>query len=117
MDEDTEKTAKVILAEIASAKGYVKLPQPHELFVSAETILSGMAYLIGPLLDAETSYRQQIATFMEEGDSNAKAVAKAQAKDHYKIFRKLKYVYDLGEAQTQMLKKFHGVLQEDYKRS
>lgn len=117
MDEETQATAKLILGEIARAKQYSKMPQPHDLFLSAETIISGMAYLVGPMLDFENAYKAQIVGYIDDGFSHNKAETKAQMGEAYKNYRKLKYVYDLGEMQTQMLKRFHSVLQDDYKRS
>lgn len=117
MNEDAREIAKVALAEIASAREYSKNPQPHDLFISAETLVSCLATLISPLMDCETAYRQKIALYVSEGDSNAKAETKARAGQEYKDWKKLQMVYELSQEQILLIKKFGTLLGDEYKRS
>lgn len=117
MDTRVEQTAKLILSEIAKARAYSDVPEPHDLFLSAETIISGLASLIGPMMSLETAYRQAIVNYMDEGDSHAKAEAKAKAGVAYAEYKKLDYVMKLAEAQTQLIKKFAQDLQMERRRS
>ena len=117
MSPETREIARTVLSVVASSKAYTSLPTSTELFVAAETIISALASLIGPKLDLEQKYRQEIKQYIEEGDSVAKAEVKAKAGDNYKEWRKLENVYELGEMQTQMMKKFKDELQGEYRRS
>lgn len=117
MTDDTKKIIQLLLQEISAAKEYSKSPEPHDLFISAETIISSLAYLIGPLMDAETAYRQKIKKYVEEGDSNAKAESRAMAEEEYKNWRKIKMVYELSEEQVKLIKKFGTYLQGEYNRA
>lgn len=114
---DVNETAKLILAEVASAKGFTEARNIGAVFLSAETIISGLAYLVGPMLDAEQVYRQKRLSYINDGMTAAAAEAHAKATDEYKYWRKLEHVYDLGEQQTQLLKKFGPLLEAEYKRS
>jgi hypothetical protein len=87
-----------------------------EIFLSAETIVSGLAYLLGAKLDAEQAYRIKRQSFINDG-MTAAAEAHAKATPEYIFWRKLEGVYDLGEQQIQLLKKFGPLLEAEYKRS
>ncbi len=117
MNNETKDTAKLILAEIAKARNYSELPTPHDLFISSEAIISGMAYLIGPLMDAETAYRSKVDGFIGEKMSAAAAEAKAKAGIEYAEWKKLERTYNLAEQQLMILKKFKDDLQMEFKRS
>ena len=69
------------------------------------------------MLDAEQAYRIKRQTYINEGMTGAAAEAHAKATDEYKYWRKLEGIYDLGEQQIQLLKKFGPLLENEYKRS
>lgn len=117
MNDEIKKLAQMTLAEIANARQYSQNPTPHDLFISSETIVSCLASLVSPLMDAETAYRQKIKIYMEEGDSNAKAEGKAKAEQEYKDWKKLEMVFELAREQIQLIKKFGTMLNDEYKRS
>lgn len=117
MNEETRKTAQLILSEIAKSRNYSDTTAPHELFLACETIISGLAYLIGPKADLETKYRELIVKFMDEGDSHAKSEAKGKASKEYADYRKLEGIYEIGNQQILLLKKFKIDLQGEYNRA
>jgi uncharacterized protein YfcZ (UPF0381/DUF406 family) len=102
-----------VLAEIANARRYTELPNPTDLFLSCETLVSALATLIGPLMDLETAYRQEIVLSLDAGDSHAKAEAKAKAGQSYAEWCKLQMVHDLAEHQVNLVKKFKDELQAE----
>jgi hypothetical protein len=114
---DVTETAKIVLKEIARAKQFSETKQIGEVFLSAETIVSGLAYLLGAKLDAEQAYRIKRQAFIEGGMTAAAAEASAKATDQYIFWRKLEEVYDLGVQQIQLLKKFGPLLEDEYRRS
>ena len=114
---DALKTAKVILGEIARAKQFTETKQVGEIFLSAETIVSGLAYLLGARLDAEQAYRIKRQAFIADGMTAAAAEAAAKATDQYIHWRKLEEVYELGVQQIQLLKKFGPLIEAEYQRA
>src|SRR5437588_11724523 len=114
---DIDETAKVVLSEIASAKHFTQTQQIGEIFLSAETIISGLAYLLSAKLEAEQAYRIKRQSHINEGMTAAAAEAHAKATNEYIRWRKLEGVYDLGEQQIQLLKKFGPLLEAEYKRA
>jgi hypothetical protein len=114
---DVLKTAKVVLTEVARAKEFTETKQIGEIFLSAETIVSGLAYLLGAKLDAEKAYRVKRQSFIAQGMTAAAAEAQAKASDEYILRRKLEGVYDLGEQQIMLLKKFGPMLEDEYRRA
>jgi len=117
MTEATERTAKLVLGEIARARQYSTLPAPHELFLSCETLVSALASLIGPKMDAETAYRTDVVTFKAQEGSVAAAEALAKAGKNYADWKKLEMVYELAEHQINLVKKFKDELQAEKYRS
>src|SRR5436190_11278482 len=103
---DVTETAKLILGEVARAKYFSETQQIGEIFLSAETIISGLAYLLSAKLEAEQAYRIKRQSHINEGMTAAAAEAHAKATNEYIRWRKLEGVYDLGEQQIQLLKKF-----------
>jgi|ERR1051326_216373 hypothetical protein len=114
---DVNETAKLVLTEVARAKQFTQTGQLNEIFLSAESIVSGLAYLLSPMLDAEQAYRKLRQGYINDGMTAAAAEAHAKASDEYKFWRKLEGVYDLGEQQINLLKKFGPLLENEYKRS
>jgi hypothetical protein len=117
MDKELHKSATDILAIIANSSRFSENRDFHELFLDAESLISGMAFLIGPVRDLEQKYRQEIVGYMSEGDSHAKAETKAKAGDTYKQYRKLEDVVELAKEQVMLLKKFKGDLETEYKHA
>lgn len=111
------ETAKLVLAEVARSKTFTETKQISEIFLSAETIVSGLAYLLGAKLEAEHAYRTKRQQFIAEGDTAAAAEAKAKATEDYVLWRKLEGVYALGEQRIQLLKKFGPLMYAEYGRS
>jgi hypothetical protein len=114
---DVTEIAKVVLGEVARAKQFTETKQVGDIFLSAETIISGLAYLLGAKLDAEQAYRIKRQTNISLGMSAAAAEATAKATDQYILWRKLEEVYDLGIQQVQLLKKFGPLLEDEYRRA
>ena len=104
MKEDYKDTARFLLGEIANAKNLVSKNDIHGIFISAENIISSLAYLITPLAELEQAYR--IEALPKEEESQAKAEARAKAGDIYKEWRKLVNLMDLAKEQLMILKKF-----------
>jgi hypothetical protein len=67
---ETSQTAKIVLAEVARAKGFSETQQLNEIFLSSETIISGLAYLLSPRLEAEQAYRKLITAGIDGGMSS-----------------------------------------------
>ena len=115
--EKSMEAAKELLAVIARAKRYSETPNYNEMFLDAETIVGHLAYMIGPRMEFEHSYRQQIAHNLEAGDSHAKAEAKAKASKDYMNWRKLEALCELGDQQIMLIKKFKDKLEQEYQRT
>jgi hypothetical protein len=114
---DVIETAKVVLGEVARAKQFTETQQIGEVFLSAETIVSGLAYILGAKVEAEQAYRMKRVKFFNDGMSAAAAETFAKASDEYAQWQKLEGVYDLGVQQIQLLKKFGPLLEDEYKRT
>lgn len=117
MDKEVKHTAQDLLSIIVKSKKYTELNDFHSLFMDAESIVSGLAFLIGPLREQEQRYRMLLVKHMNDGDSHAKAEAKAKASPEYMAFRKIEDVVELAKEQIMLLKKFKGDLELEYKRS
>lgn len=116
MNDNTPEIAKDVLTAIARAKNYRSVTALDEIFFDAEAIVSSLAYLVGPKAELEQAYRLKIVTYMECGDSHAKAEAKAKATDEYKNWKKVEAVYELGHEQIMLLKKFKEDLAQEMRR-
>ena len=114
---DVIETAKLVLGEVARAKQFTETKQIGEIFLSAETIISGLAYLLSAKVEAEQAYRIKRQLHINEGMSAAAAEAHAKATDEYAHWQKLEGVYELGVQQIQLLKKFGPLLEDEYKRT
>lgn len=117
MKDNVTQAAKDILVTIAESKNFSTTTDIQQIFENAETIIGLLAFLTGPIVDAESDYRQLIVRFEDEGKSNASAEARAKASEEYKIWRKLESVRDLATEQIQLLKKFQGDLGKEWQRS
>lgn len=116
MDKPTEELAKELRNAIGRAREYDRT-DILGMFMECENIIGILAYLISPLTKLEQEYRQKIVNYMEsEGDSHAKAEAKARASEEYMNYRKLDMLYKLGNEQVLILKKFKDNLEAEYKR-
>lgn len=110
---ETKELAVELRNEIARAKQLTTNSDVHEIFISAENIISTLSFLISPIADMEMAYRKKIVEYMLE-DSHAKAEAKAKASEEYKEWRKFTALYDLAHEQLMLLKKFREDLQKEY---
>lgn len=117
MNANTIETCKFIIELVRETKQYTQNTSMIDLFRISTEISAHLSFLIGSLADLEMAYRQKVTEFMEAGDSNAKAEAKAKATEEYKHWRKVKLTYDLGEEQIKLLKKFSDKLEYEYQRS
>jgi hypothetical protein len=102
--EDVKEAALGLRDEIARANKITSDTDVHEVFLSAERIISWLAYLISPIADMEQVYR--IKAIPNPQQSNAEAGAIAKASNEYKEWRKYSNLYDLGHEQVMLLKKF-----------
>ncbi len=114
---DATQTAKDILAEVGMAKKWTEIKNMDELFFSAETLISNLAFLVGPLMDAESKYRQKVQKYVSEDMSVAGAETKAKSEEEYLYWKKLQYAYELANSQIMLIKKFAQYLKEEYNRS
>lgn len=105
-DKEIIETAKVLLANIADAQKFSNPFNANQLFIISENLLSCLAYLVGPLMDAESAYRGKTAEFMAQGDSASAAEIKSKASEEYKKWKKLDYACELAQEQIMLLKKF-----------
>jgi len=112
---DYKETAKFLLSEIASAKNLISNSDMNGVFMSAENLISSLAYLITPLAELEQAYRKEAMTI--ESESQAKAEARAKASDTYKEWRKLDNLINLSHEQVMLLKKFRDDLAMEKQRS
>lgn len=101
---------------LKSAKDY-STTDIHQIFTDVETLVSTQAYLIDPLSRLEFAYRVQIVENMKEGDSHAKAEAKARASEAYRMWKKMEMAYNLADEQIRVAKKFESRLESEYKRT
>ena len=115
--EDSLNVAKQILQEVAHARNLSTTSDIDEVFGSAETIIGLLAFLTGPLVEAEMAYRRLIVQFEDEGRSHASSEARARASDEYMIWRKMDSVKDLATEQLLLLKKFKEDLGKEWQRS
>jgi hypothetical protein len=114
---DVSETAKVVLGEVARAKQFTETQQIGEVFLSAETIVSGLAYLLSAKIEAEQAYRIKRVKYINDGLSAAAAEAHAKASDEYVAWQKLEGVYNLGQEQIMLLKRFGPLLEQEYNRT
>lgn len=121
MDENKRKEAiemaKNMLEIIRQGKDHTKIKDFNTLFFDAESIVGAMAWLVGPLMDAEQDYRKLIVQYMEAGDSHAKAETQAKVSESYKDYKKIQMAYDLAGEQVKLIKKFSDKLEDEYRRA
>jgi len=110
-EHDIKETALLLRDEMAKATKLTSDVSLHTVFLSAETIISCLSYLISPIAEMEQRYRLIVVTKMTEPDmSHARAEAYAKSTDEYKEWRKYSALYDLGHEQLMLLKKFRNDL-------
>ena len=114
-EQDIKETAILLRDEIAKAQKLTNNVDIHEVFLSAETIVSCLSYLISPIADMEQRYRK--LAIPSEEESNAAAEARAKASDEYKEWRKYERLYSLGEEQIKVLKAFSKNVNLEFKRT
>lgn len=117
MDEKVTASAKKLLSLIGTTRDYSNPRAFIELGGACDEIMREMVYLVGPLMDAETAYRDEIRLLMESDVSVAKAEAMAKAGVNYNEWQKLKLVYELAEQQIMLLKKFGSKMEGEYRNT
>lgn len=112
--KEVKEAAIELRGEIIKANEITSNTDIHEVFLSAERIISWLAYLISPIADMEQAYRQKAIPNQEQSNAAAEAIAKAS--DEYKEWRKYSALYDLGHEQVMLLKKFKENLELEKRR-
>ena len=112
--DDVKQSALGLRDEIAKANQITSDTNVHEVFLSAERIISWLAYLISPIAEMEQKYR--MLAIASKDETNASAEARAKASDEYKEWRKYTALYELGHEQVMLLKKFKENLEMERKR-
>lgn len=122
MDEQTKKVTKQLLMKVQQGREYSKPFHPAKLFELSQDLIKGQAWLISPLLEAETSYRQKVIDFKSEEVinrgkivkvSNVEAENKAKVTQEYQDYKLLKYVDNIIEQQIMLIKKFADKLSDE----
>lgn len=116
MTQEVLKLAIDLRDQIGEARNYTQATDAFEIFMDAESIVGTLSFLISPLMELETLYRQKVVEFMDGGDSAAKADAKAKATNEYKEWRKLQMIIELAQEQIMLCKKFKDSIEMEYKR-
>jgi len=120
-EQDIKETAILLRNEIAKSQNLTSDVDLHTIFLSAETIVSCLSFLISPIADMEQKYRQKIVELIfvpgAKERSHAQAEAMAKASDEYKDWRKYSALYELGHEQIMLLKKFREDLSNERVRS
>lgn len=115
MTPEVKENLVAILTEIANAKNFTTNTDIGTVFMSAEAIISTLAYLIGPIAEMEQTYRR--LSVPKENESVAMADVKAKASDEYKEWKKARETIELAHAHIQVLKRFKEDLTKEYERS
>jgi hypothetical protein len=115
MTKETEQVCKEILAEIANGSRFSEVKNYSELFDGVEKLISNLAWLVSPLLEAEQAYRIKVLSYRKDGESVAGAEMKAKCDPEYLTWQKLRETRDLADAQIKVIKKFASLLQEEYR--
>jgi len=109
--------ARTIYTILREAKDKTEIGDFHGMFGDVETLISSLAFLITPLLEREMAYRQVIVREMANGAPNTKAEAIARASREYLDWKKLQMIYDLAEEQIKILKRFRGLIEQEFQRT
>lgn len=109
------ETLNDLKARIHNAKQYNEARNPHEVFIDAEIIIGNLAFVSGIMLEFEHEYLKLKNSEVESGNSVARAESIAQASDTYFNYRKIKALYELGQEQVKLLKKFKDVIEDEYR--
>lgn len=115
--EDPINIAKDILREVAHAKNFSTTTDVNEIFSSAEMLIGSLAYLTGPIVEAESAYRNLVVSYLDKEMSHAEAEARSKASEEYKKWKKLESVKELAEHQINLLKKFQVDLGKEWTRT
>lgn len=116
MNKEIEQLAIDLRNTIGEARKFTDSTHFNDIFISAETIIGTLAYLISPIMLLEQKYRELVVSMMAEGDSHAKAEAKAKASTEYVEWKKYQMLYELGHEQVMLLKKFKDKLTDEFNR-
>lgn len=115
MNQEALEVCKDLVSEIGRAKSLTSDLDMQEVFLSAETIIGLLAYLIKPKNDLEHEYHVQ--ALKRDGESQSQATARAKASEVYRDWRKLSDLYDLAHEQVMLLKKFKEEIAMEHQRT
>lgn len=115
-NEETKKLAVQVREIIKGASDYSQV-DPHQVFIDMEALISALASLTSPMLEAEQAYRRIKVKYIELGKSAAEADARARASDEYLWWRKLQAIYNLAEEQIKICKKWSMSIEAEYNRT
>ena len=117
LTNDEKATFNLLVTVLTGAKDYSEIKDFHGLFADLEAIVSALALLIDPQMRLEQAYRELVVKYMDDGDSHAKAEAKARASEEYRKWKKLELTCKLADEQIKALKKFESSLAMEWQRS
>jgi len=90
----------------------------NTLFIEGETLIAGMAYLNDALHRLEQEYKTTIIDIKDElQSSHAEAKTRAETKDSYREYKKLRKAFDLADQHLMFCKKFKSDLGMEYRRT
>jgi len=116
--DETVQVCKEILASIGMGRKWSENQSYSDVFESLEAVMSNLAFLVGPLTDAEVEFNKLVIFYHEEKDmSVAGATAKAKTEPQYVWYKKLKHTYELGHEHVMAIKKFSDKLQDEWQRT
>ena len=126
MNEQVEKSLKLLLQEIASSSKWGATVSPHVTFQSCERIITLMAQLNHFRVGAELAYRKKVIEFLDTpklklvgGEerkaetSYSEAEARAKATQEYDIHKRVEGVFEIAQEQIMSIKKWADVLKAD----
>lgn len=113
---EIQQLCEDLRSEIGHAKELSTTTDIHSVFMSVETIIGIMAYLISPLVVMESKFNTLVKQLESEGKSHASAETVAKTSEEYAEWKKVRLLYELGNEQVKVLKKFTQRLGEEYQR-
>lgn len=113
MDEKDKKELETLERLIVSSMKITDTTSVFSVFSKTQEIISYITYLSPKMIGYESMYRVKYVSFIEEGDSVAKAEAKAKASSEYKTWKRYEAAINNGYEQINILKKFQDKLSSE----
>ncbi len=113
MEESLKTEIKRVLSIVQEARKYTEPFNGAKLFEICQDLIARQAWLISPLLEAETKYREKILEFRENYKTKAEAEIRGKITEEYKDYKYIEYAYELVNQQIMLVKKFASALQEE----